>query len=237
MPMDPRLMRPKRRAAGDPYWANVELLLHFDGPSFVDSSSNDLAITTNGSPTISTAQSKFGGASGLFGPVSNYLNAPGDLSSGSYTIEAWFYAAQDHSGDLYAVLSGGSGGSRQYPNRWSFELGVGEGSITMRAAGTNNDPIAEHSGDYTLSTWVHVAWVHDDAAETLSFYLGGERIAIESYSFNPIDYGDLLVGQGSSGVNGFNGEAYYLDELRITKGVARYSGESFPVPTAPFPNG
>jgi hypothetical protein len=29
----------------------------------------------------------------------------------------------------------------------------------------------------------------------------------------------------------------YIDELRVTKGVARYTGESFPVPTAPFPNG
>jgi hypothetical protein len=236
MPMDPRLMRPKRREAGDPYWANVELLLHFDGAdesqSFINSSPGNLAVTVEGDVAISTDESRFGGSSGLFvGDTLNYLGAACDLSSGPYTVEAWFFAGQDNSGDHYNVIGGGFQG---FPERWVMDIGVFEGLITLRALGGSNSYGNSASDDYTPSTWVHVAWVNDATADTFSAYLNGERIALDT-AFNPPNYsGGVQVGNNS---DSSTNSPYYLDELRITKGVARYSGESFPVPAAPFPNG
>ena len=52
---------------GDPYFANVSLLLHCDGSdastTFTDSSSNGHTVTASNDAQIDTAQSKFGGAS------------------------------------------------------------------------------------------------------------------------------------------------------------------------------
>jgi len=55
-------------AGGDPEWANVLSLVHFNGAdastSFPDEKPN--TWTANGNVQVDTAQSVFGGASGLF---------------------------------------------------------------------------------------------------------------------------------------------------------------------------
>jgi len=223
-----------RRIASDPFFSNVALLLHFDGAdqstSFDDSSSSNLTVTVDGSVEISTDQSKFGGSSGLFGGgSSNYLGASVNLSSGSYTVETWFFADQDQAGDYYNVVGGGY---HNFPNRWALDIGVAEGAIGLRTLGTSNDPLLEYSGDYTLSTWAHVAFVNDVTANTFSVYLDGERIG-QDVAFNPVNYsGGIQIGGNSTA--SFD-ELYYMDDLRIST-VARYSGTSFTPPTAAFPD-
>jgi hypothetical protein len=219
--------------SGDPFFSSVLLLLHFDGAdgsqSFIDSSPSNLTVAVEGGVEISTGQAKFGGSSGLFGANYSYLNVTGNLSSGSYTVETWFFAGQGNSGDHYNVVGGGF---HNYPNRWALDIGIAEGAISLRTLGGSNDPLLEYSGDYTLSTWAHVAWVNNVTANTLSVYLDGERIG-QDVAFNPTNHvGGIQVG-GNSGA--FNAATYYLDELRISA-VARYSGTSFSPPTAPFLN-
>lgn len=83
----------------DNYWANVSSLLHFDGfdNSTIFTDEKGTIWTRNGSPIISTAQSKFGGSSGRFSK-NNYIStntlAPFLFgASDDFTIEAWIYVA------------------------------------------------------------------------------------------------------------------------------------------------
>ena len=83
--------------AGDAHFDNVSLLLHCNGSdgstAFTDSSSNAHSITASGDAQIDTAQSKFGGASGLFDGAGDWLTCPShsslNLQTGDFTLECW----------------------------------------------------------------------------------------------------------------------------------------------------
>src|SRR3990167_7227024 len=84
----------KRGLATD---ANVTLLLHCDGTdastTFTDNSISSHVTTANGNAQIDTAQSKFGGASGLFDGTGDYLSVPNsddwDFGTGDFTVDMW----------------------------------------------------------------------------------------------------------------------------------------------------
>ena len=83
---------------GDPYWSSVSLLLHMNGSNgsttFTDSSSNNYTVTAYGHAQISTAQSKFGGASGLFDGSVDYIRATPSTNlqfGGDFTLELQVY--------------------------------------------------------------------------------------------------------------------------------------------------
>src|SRR3990167_5305793 len=73
------------------------LMLHMDGTdgatTFTDSSDNAKTMTAVGNAQIDTAQSKFGGASGLFDGTGDWLTTPDstdwDLGTGDFTIDFW----------------------------------------------------------------------------------------------------------------------------------------------------
>ena len=80
----------------DPYWANVSLLLHFEGTdastTFTDSSSHTRTFTVSGEAQIDTAHYVFGTASGLFDGTGDYITddtgADSDFAfPGDFTIE------------------------------------------------------------------------------------------------------------------------------------------------------
>jgi hypothetical protein len=83
----------------DPNFADVSLLLHGDGANgsttIIDSSPTPKTVTAFGNAQISTAQSKFGGASIALDGTGDYASTgnSSDLLMGSavFTIECWFY--------------------------------------------------------------------------------------------------------------------------------------------------
>jgi hypothetical protein len=231
MPMDPRLMRPKRRAAGDPYWANVALLLHFDGPSFVDSSSNNLTVTANG-VTQTTAQSKFGGKSGHFeGSESLAVPAGSDFAygTGDFTIEAWIYRTST-SGDTTVFSQTESG-----TNYVLFGVNSSSKVVFIGTDSGGGDAIEGPAGNLVAAnTWHHVAVVRASGDVTVYCDGVGGTATENTMDFDDTTWVPTVGSYTHSSDDSFVG---YIDELRVTKGVARYTGESFPVPTAPFPNG
>jgi hypothetical protein len=82
---------------GDPYFSNVALLMHMDGgnnsTTFSSNANNGKVLTASGSTKISTAQSKFGGASVVLNGTSDALLTPAstDLSfyNTPFTVEMW----------------------------------------------------------------------------------------------------------------------------------------------------
>jgi hypothetical protein len=81
----------------DPQFGSVSLLLHGDGANgsttITDSSRLTNTVTAVGDAQISTAQSKFGGASIAFDGSGDYLTISSSsalsIGSGDYTVEFW----------------------------------------------------------------------------------------------------------------------------------------------------
>lgn len=237
MPMNPRLLRPTAAGgARDPHWQNVSLLLRFDGSNgstaFVDSSPNALAVTASGNAQISTAQSKFGGAGAYFDGNGDYLTIPSsdglELGSGDYTIELWFYSAGSQA--LYAGLVSKGQESSIDPDVWNLEF-VNDNTLVFYAWAVGG--IGGLFG-VTAHTWHHVAISRQGSVTRL--FLDGVQGGSYSggYTISSSANGPLRIGSGWYDLAGrpFNG---YIDELRITKGVARYTA-NFTPPTAPFPD-
>jgi hypothetical protein len=219
---------------GDPSFSSVSLLLHMDGTNasttFTDSSSNALTVTANGNAQISTAQSKFGGASLLLDGTDDFLsinsNALFDLT-GNFTIEL-FARLSSFAND--PVLVGRWGASNR-----CWLLGVTSTTVTM-VTGNNGslDQVITRTTAATLATntWYHFAVTR--AGSTVRIFVDGVQVGANgTASGNCSGTQSVRVGiNGDGNVNDFNG---YIDELRITKGVARYTA-NFTAPTAAFPN-
>lgn len=213
----------------DPYYNYTSLLLHMDGAdtstNFVDSGPNALAVTASGDAKISTAQSKFGGASAYFDGAGDYLqisnNTAFDLP-GDFTVEAWFYASNLASSPCIA--------GKWEANKVSWALLVGTTSVTF-AVGNNGTYVASlpFSTTLTNNTWYHIAATR--SGSSIKCFINGSQIgSTQTNSSNCSSTSIFAVGfLNSSSPAYFNG---YIDDLRITKGVAR----TITVPTAPFPN-
>jgi hypothetical protein len=146
---------------------------------------------------------------------------------GDFTIEAWVYITS--LATYHPILEGRStGGSYSNYVFGIFNLGgtlrldfVNAGGATGRSATTTSVP---------LNTWTHVAWVRSGG--TTSYYVNGVKDATtNSYSASLAPASsNVLIGAVVDPYY-FNG---YIDELRVTNGIARYT-TSFTPPTREFP--
>jgi hypothetical protein len=84
---------------------------------------------------------------------------------------------------------------------------------------------------FTLNTWHHIAVVRN--AGTYKVFKDGTDITTSTYTdSSTLDLSGMIIGDSSVSGRNFVG---YIDEFRITKGVARWTANYTP-PTAPFPN-
>lgn len=244
----------KIQSASDQYFSNVSLLLHMDGTngstSFPDSSSNSFSISryvsgsfgTTGIAEIRTDQSKFGGAScyfssnSAFNPNSVLIvpdNSAFEYGSGNFTLE--FFAR------FTAFGSGGSGYTIYNKNDavriWGDPYGNGRIFTQVRDTASTYiiNPGASTISNISLNTWHHYALTR--SGNTFYVFWNGNLIYTytSSVSIMSASGSSLYLGAGDTGSNGYDNFQGYLDEVRITKGIARYTS-SFTVPTAAFPN-
>lgn len=221
--------------AGDASFASVSLLLHCDGSNgsttFTDSSSSPKTPTVNGNAKISTTQSKFGGTSMYFDGTGDYLayaaSADFGFGTGDFTLEGFFRfdSVATDTGLFDFRSSGGSDVGTFFMETSSKKLVFYYGTML---GGTGATAL-------TTGTWYHIALCR--AAGTTRCYLDGveQWNSGSSYNFGssrPLGIGGS-VATGLFGTSPMNG---YIDELRITKGVARYTS-GFSAPTAAFPDG
>lgn len=223
----------------DPNYSSVSLLLHMDGTdgstSFTDNSPSPRTMTVGGNAQVDTAQSKFGGASLLLDGSGDYLTTPANavfnLGSGAFTIEGWIRFA---SGGVRGVIVGqaDAGGADASLSFYVERTASNQIRGVCFASGT---PFGSVTGTTTLAvdTWYHFAYVR--SGNNFNIYLNGVSDASTVTSSSSVSSSAYNLSVGRLGA--FNGLYLngWLDDLRITKGVARYTG-TFPVPTAAFPN-
>jgi hypothetical protein len=221
----------------DPYFGYVSLLLHGDGTdgstTFTDSSSNNFTITANGDAQIDTAVKKFGTGSMQFDGSGDYLSAGSNAAyafgTGDFTIELWFYRSGDQD-DLDGLISTGTSA----PNS-TWQLGFGKAStgigtnaaLAFLIGGESNFTL--NSGDLNNFQWYHAAATR--SGSTVRLFVDG--VLVDSGT-NSDDLTEQLlrIAINRGGTNLVN---CYIDDLRITKGVAR-STANFTPPTSAFPD-
>lgn len=211
------------------------LLIHGDGANAATCVRDESgkAVTVAGNAQISTAQSKFGGAALIFDGTGDYLSVTeiedfnGFTSSASWTVEMWVRQATNASGVL-AVIGDNAGGVCA---QFSVESSGANQSIYIRPQGGSTGYWIQNA--YAFDTgWHHLAFVCN--AGSFAIYRDGVSLGTPvsfSWTTTNIPVGVII---GATYVTGyttfFNG---YLDEIRISKGIARYTA-GFTPPASPF---
>lgn len=219
-------------ASGDPFFSNVVLLCHCDGTAgsttFVDNSNSAHSLTAN-SVSVETTIVKFGtGAVALNGANTQSISCPAstDFSfPGQFTVEGWGYLTGFNPGVGLVLIS-------TWAHAWYLGFNGGQGLVFLYS--TDGSNVLHVGAPYTPAnnTWIHFA-ADRDASHVLRVYANGAVIASGTETSALWYSGDVLRIGNDNGSDSWSGN---VDELRVTKGVARYGG-AFTPPTAAFPNG
>ena len=180
-------------------------------------------IYTQGNAKLSTAQKKFGTASLLLDGVGDYVTRPSDpdfkFGTGAFTVEMWVYRTGG-TGALQVLTDFRTSSSQVVPTLFLSATNYYP-SLTVNAtvviSGTTTVP---------LNTWTHIA-VARSGTSTKIFMDGVQQGATYTDTNNYIQ-GPMTMGARFDGTTGFYG---YVDDARISKGVARYT-TTFTAPTA-----
>ena len=214
---------------GDLEFRRVKLLLPLNGSnsatSASDSSNDNRTITFSGSnANISTAQSKFGGSSLYIGGDGSKIEvgANGLDATGDFTFECWVY---DTSVDTYPQLAFNSSN-----NGFFLYLGNGATSGSNKVLRHwNGGVVTNFSTELPQSQWYHFALVR--SGSTVKLYIDGT-----ADSTTRTDSGTYLMGQSSTLTIGADGQGNdfrgYINDLRITNGLARYTTNFTPSTSA-----
>ncbi len=214
------------------------LLLHFDGSdastSFVDYHGH--TFTAHGNAQIDTAQSKFGGSSGLFDGSGDWIDTPDSadftLGTADFTIEFWvrFNSA---TGPQYICGQG----TTPVASNTSFVIYMGNsGEAAAYCIDASGGAVMGSTGSATnmgANQWYHMAYVRHGTQFTM--YLDGVGAVGGTPTSSAVaDSPDTLsIGRcGTWGLGYFNG---WIEEFRFTQGTALYTA-NFTPPTAAFPD-
>ena len=181
-------------------------------------------VTSYGTPTTDTTIKKFGASSLELNGTTDYISIAGNndfgFGTGNYTVEGWFYF------NSVAATT----------NLFDFRAGAGSDVaplVYINAGGQLRfySYSADRITGATLTTgqWYHIA-VSRNGNDTKLFVNGSSQ---GTWTVSPVDYDiakPLIIGARWDGANKLDG---YVDEFRVTKDLARYTG-NFVVPASEF---
>ncbi len=184
-------------------------------------------VIANGDAQIDTVQSKFSGASGLFDGMGDYLyTADSDdwnFGNGNFTVDFWVRfntlsgynwlwsqrADSNNSIELFLYITG--------PDAYFQMIAVDNGNILVNYY-TPRTAIS-------LNTWYHVAVVRN--SNSWKTYLNGANIHSQTANVTLPDISTNFV-IGARGDDFFSPINGWIDEFRVSKGVARWTNDFTP---------
>jgi hypothetical protein len=238
---------------------NTLLLMHMDGADGSTRFDDDngvgrsaVGLSAIGNAQIDTTRSKFGGASALFDGTGDYLstgtavnvNSPFWRYEGSWTVELFFNVDTDPNDDSAFLHCQGTGSGNVYTSFivWrNLDQKIQSNFVARNINGTGGiqtlggiEPTV-----LALDTWHYVVIQYDSVNQYFDVYINGTRTRHQAVTItNPLwgDTGQFGIGASYTGALPFNRTAQgWIDEVRLSS-VARYSGDTITVPTAPFVN-
>ena len=207
----------------------TKLLLHCDGEdsgtTFMDDSGRLHTVTANGNVHTDTSVKKFGTASAQFDGTGDYLsladNGDWTFGTGDFTIDLWVYPTDIGGGGNEIFINAAT---NQYINfgidnsgKLLFYIGNGTWQSIPSGVGTA----------LTNDSWQHVAVTRSGG--TVKLFVDGAVVADRTQA-ESIDPPDIEIGSCVGGTSDtFTG---YMDEIRISKGVARWTAGFTPETSA-----
>lgn len=221
----------------DPFFASVVLLAVNDNKSngttsFADQSNSAHVLTANGNAQYSTGRAPTGMTSSYLGDgTGDFLGTPDStdfaLGTGDFTLEAEVY--WNTAVGFRTILSKRASSA---PAQWIFLGSNGTAIQWFASSGSGSFDIANAKSIGTLSPgqWYHVALTRQGTSFTPWLNgVAGTGTVTSSASIG-VDTNDLRIGADSNALS-LDGN---IANVRITKGVARYTG-TFTPPTLPLP--
>ena len=190
-----------------------------DFSNTINSGTSNKTIT-NTSVTFSSSASNFYGGSAKFASAYLSTNSSADFNfgSGNFTVECWVY-----------LLSQGSGGYNHYfsvSTQDTFALKSWSSYFYLYA---NSGTAVPSSNAPPLNKWTHLALVRNGS--TLTIYVDGiaSGSSSTSASFGTTAAATIGTAGGTSGeyLDG------YMQDLRVYKGLAKYTSNFIPASTDP----
>ena len=208
---------------------NTVLLLNFTNAGIFDNTQKN-NLKTISSASVDTTIKKYGLGSLNFNGTTNYLVAPTNTNlnfgNGDFTIESWIYITTFGTMFSKIILD-----SRPDNSNGAFYIFY---VLPSKKLGINISSSSFSSiGFLSLNTWTHVAATRQSGL--LRLFING-NFEGSTNMFGLANASQLLVGTGAfrsaAPDNYWSGN---IDDVRITKNVARYIA-SFTPPQRAFPN-
>ena len=205
------------------HWTLEVLDNYSSGSNHITIAEVELYEGTSVSPKIGTGMAKFDG-------TGDFLSVPESadftFGSGNFTIEAWVNLA-NHLGQDMGIVQ-----LRREESAWNWALYYHDSGVfkwEMIPDGSSSATTLTSTTSLANATWYHLAIVRN--SDTVTMYLNGSSEASTTWA-NTMrqDSGDelLCVGQKAGNI-WHNG---WMDEVRISKGIARYTGNFTPSTSA-----
>jgi hypothetical protein len=207
--------------------SGTELLLNFTNAGIFDNTGKN-NLETVGDAQIDTSVKKYGTGSIEFDGTGDYLflSATSDLvmGTGDFTIEMWvYYAGASYSGTQFLI------DQRNTTSQIAIAFLFNDENLELYVDGLERISNAVHAA---VQTWQHIALVRSSGTTTI--YVDGTASGSTYSDTNNYVAPQTYIGSrhalaSDTQLNG------YIDDLRITKGVARYTA-NFTPPTAALPD-
>lgn len=213
----------------------TKLLLHCNGADASTTITDEAgkSVTAVGNAQIDTAQSKFGGASLLLDGTGDYLTVPdsadwqldGGSNSNAWTIDFQIRFAADPTGVTCHILNQ----HVDTTNYWIVSK-LSTNALSFRVRQSDTDIITiNNNWSPSANTWYHVAIVKNGTTGYMMFINGTQIGTTQTDTSTIPNYAGILnIGRYGSSASGLvNG---WMDEIRISKGIARWTA-NFTAPT------
>jgi hypothetical protein len=199
----------------------TQLLLNCTNAGIYDAAAKNVNETLSNAQ-VSTTTAKWGTTSMYFDGSSSYLKFPASanlaVNSGNFTYEFWLYPTTNSDNCLFDTRAANL-------NTSGFAFLI-RSSVNLFVYTNANDLTCNSA--ITQNAWQHVALVR--SGSTMTAYVSGTSVGSVTFSNNLTDQ-TLSIASYVGGGGYLNG---YMDDVRITKGYARYTA-NFTPPAASFP--
>lgn len=206
------------------------VLLNFTNAAIFDNSKFNI-FSTDGNAQIDTATKKFGTGSIEFDGAGDYLLSAttntSPFDNGKFTIECWVYLATADAGSTRTLL-----GNVLSPTTSACRLSL---NTTQKVVFEYPSSLSiTSSGAITLDQWNHIAVVKEGTGSNqLKIYINGTNDGTGTSSTSiPVGAQGIRIGIDDATANPMKG---FVDEIRITRNVARYTS-NFTSPAKAFAN-
>ena len=218
--------------------ANTRLLTNFTNAGIFDQTGKN-NLETVGNAQIDTTTKKYGTGSMEFDGTGDRLVIPYTndfldlgISGEPFTIEAWIYPTNTMALAGQIISKGGGTASWSTSSGAQYQWSIVSSALSW-SFNSGGSPVTVNSGSVTLNTWQHVAVTYDGST-TRTFLNGTQQNTSASSYTAPTTRNLQYIGMTQS--SGFTQDYYgFIDDLRITNGVARYTA-NFTPPTKAFPD-